>query len=422
MKGKIGLFAFLFVALTVLVVNCGGGGGGSTPSNNTSTFTISGTITSSGTGTSGVTVSLSGASTDTATTDASGSYSFTGLANGSYTVTPSKTDLTFSPPSSAQTVNSANISEVNFTGAASIAPTYSISGTVASVGSGTALQGVTVTLTSTITATATATTDASGNYTFTGIANGTYKITPSLNLYTFTPANRLVTINGANSTTNNFTSTILTAGLVAYYPFSGNANDASGNGNNGTVSGATLTTDRFGNANRAYYFDGTSSYINCGNSTTFDLNNHTIVAWINIDSIVDPAGKHIVGKVNSNTYETLSFGIKDSNNTIGTAFATGTEINHSLSSTTALQPNHWYYVAMTYDNSTVEFYIDGVLDSSFSRTGTVRTCTNNLAIGRHNGDVSVTGPALFKGSIDDVRIYNRALSASEMQALYTSTQ
>jgi hypothetical protein len=129
-----------------------------------------------------------------------------------------------------------------------------------------------------------------------------------------------VTINGANSTTNNFTSTILTAGLVAYYPFSGNADDASGKGNDGIVSGATLTTDRFGNANSAYYFDGTSSYINCGNSTIFDLNNHTIVAWINIDSIVDPGGKYIVGKVNSNTYETLAFGVKGSNNTIRYGF------------------------------------------------------------------------------------------------------
>ena len=59
---------------------------------------------------------------------------------------------------------------------------------------------------------------------------------------------------------------IPTNGLVAYYPFSGNANDSSGNGNNGTVYGATLTTDRFGNANSAYSFDGVSNYINIANS------------------------------------------------------------------------------------------------------------------------------------------------------------
>ena len=59
---------------------------------------------------------------------------------------------------------------------------------------------------------------------------------------------------------------IPTDGLVAHYPFNGNANDASTNSNDGTVNGATLTTDRFGNANSAYSFDGVDDDINCGNS------------------------------------------------------------------------------------------------------------------------------------------------------------
>src|ERR1017187_5394463 len=60
---------------------------------------------------------------------------------------------------------------------------------------------------------------------------------------------------------NGYSQSFLTNGLVAYYPFNGNANDASGNGNNGTVYGATLTTDRFGISNSAYCFNGTSHYI-----------------------------------------------------------------------------------------------------------------------------------------------------------------
>ena len=63
----------------------------------------------------------------------------------------------------------------------------------------------------------------------------------------------------ANSISNS--PAFLTNGLIAYYPFNGNANDASGNGNNGTVYGATLTADRFGNPNSAYYFNGTNNYI-----------------------------------------------------------------------------------------------------------------------------------------------------------------
>ncbi len=121
MKGKTGLLLAVLLAALTVITACGGGGGGGSdpaPANNTTTYNISGTITSSGTGTSGVTVSLSGASTATATSDASGNYTFTGLANGSYTVTPSMTGYTFNPASSSQTVNSVNITSVNFVGTA----------------------------------------------------------------------------------------------------------------------------------------------------------------------------------------------------------------------------------------------------------------------------------------------------------------
>jgi hypothetical protein len=71
-----------------------------------------------------------------------------------------------------------------------------------------------------------------------------------------------------------------TNGLVAWYPFNGNANDESGNGNNGTVNGATLTTDRFGNVGKAYGFDGIDDYINCGNSSAFNQNNISVSVWV----------------------------------------------------------------------------------------------------------------------------------------------
>ncbi|RKY55315.1 MAG: hypothetical protein DRP89_03575, partial [Candidatus Neomarinimicrobiota bacterium] len=70
-------------------------------------------------------------------------------------------------------------------------------------------------------------------------------------------------------------------GLVAYYPFNGNANDESGNGNDGTVNGATLTTDRFGNENSAYSFDGVDDYIMVQDSPElqFGTNDFTIALW-----------------------------------------------------------------------------------------------------------------------------------------------
>ncbi len=80
-------------------------------------------------------------------------------------------------------------------------------------------------------------------------------------------------------------SNIPTEGLIAYYPFNGNANDESGNGNDGTVYGATLTTDRFGNKNAAYVFDGIDDYIWLGNKAEFKPEKITIAAWFKTNSI-----------------------------------------------------------------------------------------------------------------------------------------
>jgi hypothetical protein len=163
------------------------------------TYSISGTV--SGAISKYVIITLSGANTGSVLTDASGNYTISGLVNGSYTVTPSLAGYTFSPANSAITINSANSTANNFVSA--VAPvTYSISGTV----SGAVLQGVTINLTGL--ATANTTTNAGGNYTISGLVNGSYTVTPSLTGYKFSPANSAITINTANSTANNFTSAV----------------------------------------------------------------------------------------------------------------------------------------------------------------------------------------------------------------------
>ena len=80
----------------------------------------------------------------------------------------------------------------------------------------------------------------------------------------------------------NVPSYVPSNGLVGWWPFNGNANDESGNGNNGTVNGATLTSDRFGNAGKAYSFDGVNDWINMpsGNSTSLNItSNYTVTFW-----------------------------------------------------------------------------------------------------------------------------------------------
>jgi len=163
----------------------------------TQTYSISGTV--SGAVTSGVTMNLTGAKTASTTTGTGGTYTFSGLANGSYTVTPSLSGYSFSPASTNVTVNGANVSAINFTSTA--VPTYSISGTV----SGAVTSGVTMNLTGA--KTASTTTGTGGTYTFSGLANGSYTVTPSLSGYTFSPASTAVTISNANQTNINFTST-----------------------------------------------------------------------------------------------------------------------------------------------------------------------------------------------------------------------
>jgi hypothetical protein len=157
------------------------------------TYSVSGTVTALGANAS---VALGGPSSATTTADASGGFTFTGLVNGSYTVTPTKAGVTFSPTSKSAIVNGANVTGVNFTAVA----TYGLSGTLTATGANAsvALSG---------TATATTTADASGNYSFAGLVNGSYTVTPTKSGVTFSPASQAVIVNGAN-TTANFTASV----------------------------------------------------------------------------------------------------------------------------------------------------------------------------------------------------------------------
>ena len=104
-----------------------------------------------------------------------------------------------------------------------------------------------------------------------------------------------------------------TNGLVSYWGFNGNANDASGNAHNGTVNGATLTTDRFGNANSAYSFNGSTSYISVPHNAAFNMQQATWNVWVKISTASTGNGYYIFGKRDNsqhhvNFYESLGNG------------------------------------------------------------------------------------------------------------------
>jgi hypothetical protein len=206
----------------------------------------------------------------------------------------------------------------------------------------------------------------------------------------------------------NFTSTaqdFITNGLVAYYPFNGNANDASGNGNNGIVSGATLTEDRYGVSNQAYNFDGASSYIGFANPPITQTDNWSIIAWINPASF-DQTGIAVgMGYDDGSAGDGYSLGINM--NQLYAVFGGTEDINPGF---TFPSVNQWYQIVMLRNSGTTAFYVNGVA-MFYNLTDTPQTPTA-FRIG------SNTGIRFFNGAIDDVRIYNRALSPTEVAQLF----
>ncbi|MEI6746785.1 MAG: LamG domain-containing protein [Methylococcaceae bacterium] len=200
-------------------------------------------------------------------------------------------------------------------------------------------------------------------------------------------------------------------GLVAHWSFDDcRATDNSGNGHDGTLGGNPQCVD--GVKGKAFSLDGVDDYFNVENSPLFNVDKHSIVT-----SIKSSVGGIIIGKVNPWTYEAINLVLNSENSKLHTSFATDYEVNHAIESVKTIADDKWHFVAMIYDGAFIKFYIDGILDSSYPRTGTVRTNNNDLAIGRHGGAAN-GNDGFFNGLIDDTRIYNRALTEAEVMELY----
>jgi hypothetical protein len=169
------------------------------PSKSRGTFYAITGVIAPAVGGSGATVSLSGVVSATTTADGSGNYSFGGLANGRYVITPSHGGYSFSPTSQAVTINDADVTNVNFT-ATAVHPTYIISGTINPASAG---AGATLTLSGAASSTTFA--DSSGNYSFSELSNGSYTVKPTRQKATFSPVSQAVTIIDADATGVNFT-------------------------------------------------------------------------------------------------------------------------------------------------------------------------------------------------------------------------
>jgi len=214
-------------------------------------------------------------------------------------------------------------------------------------------------------------------------------------------------------------------GVVAKYYFnSGNANDEVGT-NNGTVSGATLTTDRFGNPNSAYNFNGSNQYISLGTSTTLKPSTGSISLWMNMDGISTVGSGYnynpiIVAKNTSTTdgyFEGYCFMVRttDSKSFAITTNATNNNEKYIVNNT-PFQTSTWYHLTMVYANDSLWYYVNGQLISRIYKGFTSAfSASKPVMLGYSDNQVN---KRYFKGKIDDIRIYNRKLSAAEVAELY----
>jgi len=205
--------------------------------------------------------------------------------------------------------------------------------------------------------------------------------------------------------------------LVAYYPFNGNANDESGNSNDGTVNGATLTTDRFGNENSAYSFDGVGDYISIQNSSALQQENITMQAFIYMSSF--DGYYAIVRKHYGGGKASFCLGVTSENNTLHprelyACINCGLADCGNLYSNIQIEQETWYSVACTYNGEELKLFINGELDSVEPCSYTIHYDQNNIGIGADYFE----NVHYLHGKIDDMYFYSRALTESEIDSLY----
>jgi hypothetical protein len=200
-----------------------------------------------------------------------------------------------------------------------------------------------------------------------------------------------------------------TDGLVGWWPFNGNANDESGNGNNGTVNGATLTQDRFGNADEAYLFDGNDK-IEVDNWNALVGNTEfTVSCWV---------------KQENGLGWVLAFG-QPAN---GQGFSMGNyhwgqnniggqiwSYDYITSVSTSIEISSWQQIVFVYSQNIMYLYYNGIVSSN----APVDYVNTDLQPGILSLGKQLVFNEYFNGEIDDLAIYNRALTPAEIQALYT---
>ena len=219
-----------------------------------------------------------------------------------------------------------------------------------------------------------------------------------------------------------------TSGLVGWWPFNGNANDESGNGNNGTVNGAMLTSDRNGNANKAYNFDGVLNNIVTPNSNSLNVTELSIAVWY----LANGNEMSVIAKNNPTNCSQYSFGIHHQStwNSFGPGLYTSTGngncsstlIQEHWGSNNTVPSYQWVFIVYTINNiGESNTYLNGSLLESYTGQNII-SCNSIFSTLRFGGPHWNNDSKYFQGKIDDIGIWNRALTQQEITALYEGCQ
>ncbi len=246
-------------------------------------------------------------------------------------------------------------------------------------------------------------------------------------------------------------------GLVAWYPFNGNANDESGNGNHGVVNGATLTADRFGNPNSAYHFDGVDDFIRLVKSDTADFSNgFTISFWVQVEEIPKEYstangivtfdlitnqqwgglenGDHDFGAWISDQGQLhLGGAFMVSDNYISPQLNPGNWYTSQFSAKIDISdsiPDHsWHHIVLRseinylgFGQSLTAIWLDGIQYGMPFSSPTIADLLVGKDIFNYDGDPQHSFEKYFKGKIDDVSWYNTLLTDDEVKLLLGDSQ
>ena len=214
-----------------------------------------------------------------------------------------------------------------------------------------------------------------------------------------------------------------TDGIVGWWPFNGNTNDESINDNNGTVNGATLTSDRFGNSNAAYNFNGQGNTISFLNTFVFNSNNNgSLSLWFKADGIPNTSYSTILfSKSISGDFNRYNFYIQPPSFPSANTFRLAIDYRednvslHSLNDTPLdyFNNGNWYNLIIIRVGSSYDLFINGLFYSTIQDNSSNPPSSIGWIIGGNT-----IGNLFFMGSIDDIGMWNRALTQEEITSLY----